>query len=458
MTRDAAVDINTDIEELNARHFVASEGGNVKIFTERYERVLKRFVLDRSSAADFRLLYMNRFVWDQIETRHGVQTKKVPLGHFWLSHHDRRQYRELIFDPTPGAKTDPDVFNLWRGFQIQPKKGDWTLWREHLLHIGSNGDPETFEFLLDWFAYLFRYPHRPAGTAIVWRGRQGSGKGTIPRAIGRILGQHFLPISNVKHLVGNFNAHLRDALLVFSDEAVWAGDKVAEGILKAMITEDTLMLEPKHRDVFSVMNMVHLVMATNNEWAAPVGVDDRRFCIVDVPDTHIGDEIYFRRLYEHFDKGALAAFLFDMLKRKVDRPPVTPRSVMALEAALTQKLHTMPPTWQWFYEKVESGQLLKAKPGWPEDVARTELHEDFLEFATQINLSRRASETLLGISLREMLPWIKSRLAPTSIFESDAKRARLWAIPPLDECRAHFAKALKMPGLFDLRPEDSEDL
>ncbi len=244
--------MNVDIEELNAEHFVASENGPVRIFTERFDRTLARYVLDRSTAADFKLLYSNKFIWDEAITRKGVKRTKVPLGVYWLTHADRRQFKEIVFDPDPRVKPDPDVYNLWRGFAIEGEPGEFPIWNDHLFYVGANGDTDTYEFLLDWFAWMLRHPHRQGETAIVWRGRQGSGKGTIARVMGRVVGQHFVHVHNVKHLVGHFNAHLRDALLVFSDEALWAGDKAAEGILKAMITEPTLMLEPKGRDVFSV--------------------------------------------------------------------------------------------------------------------------------------------------------------------------------------------------------------
>ena len=42
--------------------------------------------------------------------------------------------------------------------------------------------------------------------------------------------------------MGNFNAHLRDAIVVFADEAFLVDDKEAEGVLKAMITEPELTL------------------------------------------------------------------------------------------------------------------------------------------------------------------------------------------------------------------------
>jgi hypothetical protein len=54
---------------------------------------------------------------------------------------------------------------------------------------------------------------------------------------GGLFGRHALTISNQKHLVGNFNAHLMDKAVLFVDEAYWAGDKSGEGVLKNTITQ-----------------------------------------------------------------------------------------------------------------------------------------------------------------------------------------------------------------------------
>ena len=46
-----------------------------------------------------------------------------------------------------------------------------------------------------------------------------------------------MQIFNSKHLVGAFNGHLRNCLLLFADEAFWAGDKQGESVLKGMLTK-----------------------------------------------------------------------------------------------------------------------------------------------------------------------------------------------------------------------------
>jgi hypothetical protein len=51
----------------------------------------------------------------------------------------------------------------------------------------------------------------------------------------RIFGQHGLQIFSSEHLCGKHNAHLQNKLFLFSDEATWAGDHLAERVLKGMI-------------------------------------------------------------------------------------------------------------------------------------------------------------------------------------------------------------------------------
>ena len=74
---------------------------------------------------------------------------------------------------------------------------------------------------------------------------QGAGKGIVARTLGKIFGKHFAHIANGDQLTGRFNASLATSCVVFLDEALWAGDKKGEGVLKALITEPRLSLEAK---------------------------------------------------------------------------------------------------------------------------------------------------------------------------------------------------------------------
>ncbi len=92
----------------------------------------------------------------------------------------------------------------------------------------------------------------------------------------RILGPHFYAIHHTKKLTGNFNSHLKDVILAFADEAFWAGDKQAEGVLKAMITEPFVSIEHKGKDAIQIKNHINICIASNNDWVIPAGMEERR--------------------------------------------------------------------------------------------------------------------------------------------------------------------------------------
>ena len=100
-----------------------------------------------------------------------------------------------------------------------------------------------------------------------------------------------------------------DALFLFLDEAFWAGDKQGEGTLKALITESTLMIEPKGVDSFQMPNRLKILMASNNDWVVPASADERRYFVLDVPDTRKGDKAYFSALAAAIEGDELAALL-----------------------------------------------------------------------------------------------------------------------------------------------------
>lgn len=437
--------IDGRILELNAKHAVICEGGKTVIITERMDTQLRRRVLDRSSANDFQLRYRNRLVSDG--------PRFTPLGKFWLEHPLRRQYDEIVFDPTPGLESRPEVYNLWKGWPHEPHPGKWPLFRKHLFEVGASSDDDIFEFMLDWFARLFQVPQEPAGTAIVWRGTPGSGKGFIARTLGQLVGQYFVHVSRVQHLVGNFNGHLQDALLVFSDEAFWAGDRASEGALKTLITEPTLVVERKGRDAIIVPNRSHVVMATNNDWAVPMGMGDRRFLVVDVPDTYADNRKYFGAIIDELEAGGLKAFFWDMLHRPVDKPPAIPKSATAMGAALTQKTYSMTPVQQWWFAKLEDGHMTPTVDGFGGEIARDELHDDYIRTMAKLNVSRRAAQIELGINLRKMCPDVLSVHRRESL-----GRKRYWVFPSLKACREAFWKVLGMPDYvpWDGQTEDEE--
>src|SRR6202012_4096188 len=133
-----------------------------------------------------------------------------------------------------------------------------------------------------FFAQMVQRPRERLGIALVMRGKMGSGKTKVGEVIGALFPRHWFLVDDPRYVTGQFNAHMMSCLLLQADEAVWAGDKAAEGRLKGLITSRTQMIESKGIDPVQVANFVRVIMTSNEGWVVPAGVDERRFLVLDV--------------------------------------------------------------------------------------------------------------------------------------------------------------------------------
>jgi hypothetical protein len=225
------------------------------------------------------------------------------LGAGGIGHEKRRQYDGIVYAPGADAKTMRGKLNLWTGYGCRPVAGNCNLYLAHLRDNVCSGVEEHFEYLLNWMAYAVQYPGRPGEVAVVMRGKEGVDKGVAAWEFGCLFGPHYRHIFQSGHLTGHFNAHLQQCSVLFADEAFFAGDRSHESILKALITEETLMIEPKGVDTFPVRNCLHLIMSSNNEWVIRAGADARRYFVLTVSDAHKQDHSYFAAIARQMDLG-----------------------------------------------------------------------------------------------------------------------------------------------------------
>jgi hypothetical protein len=269
---------------MNDKYCVVLDGGRTRVLTfEQYSRQIGRHQYVRNVPTflgfqDFQNLHMNKLVTEG--------KKFIPLGQWWLKHPNRRQYEGITFQPG-GANVVDNRLNLWCGWGVEPQRGDWSLMRSHIEEVISHRDEQTAAYILNWLAWAVQHPDERAEVALALLGKRGTGKGVLGNAMCRIFGQHAIHISSADHLGGRFNAHLRDACLLFADEAYWPGDKGAEGTLKRLITEPDLFIEPKGRDAVQIRNMLHVLMGSNENWVVPAGEHERRFAVFNVSECHM---------------------------------------------------------------------------------------------------------------------------------------------------------------------------
>ena len=140
-----------------------------------------------------------------------------------------------------------DVFNLWQGYKVPAEEGDVGPFLHHVRQVLCGGDEAVSKYFLQWLAHMLQKPDEKPSVAILLKSVEGTGKGTLVRPLGEILGQHFVQLNGDNQLTGRFNSIVANRLLVFADEVKLTDSKTADK-LKALISEPTVSMEKKrHR-------------------------------------------------------------------------------------------------------------------------------------------------------------------------------------------------------------------
>jgi len=348
--------------------------------------------------------YANKLV--QTGTDKDGEAAWAPLFDTWMKSPSRRSYSRVVFAPPPLEASDTE-FNLWRGYSVAPAASHAVLpFLEHVRQVICSDDPEWYEYLMNLMALTIQRPGIPTGVAVVMRGLMGAGKGVVLEWLGALVAQHYRHLTKSDQVVGRFNKAIAGKVIVFLDEAFWAGDKREIGALKSLITEKFLEVEPKNIDSFPVRNVAHVFIATNNEWAVPAGLDERRFFALKVADTYskatCADAVrkrYFDRLWTALAHGGAEALLHLLMTRDVstfDRfaVPSTPE-------LRKQQAQTVDGWMRWLYDCVYSEAIVKG--GWP--AQRVEFEELYLAYHTWCESNRKSaiSKVQFGTAIAKYL-------------------------------------------------------
>ena len=440
LTKAAEETAQSAIEEINAKHAVIMIGGKCTVINQTVDPVFNRPDISFSSKGDFLNLYANRKIPNPL-----APTKQISIGKIWWESPDRKQYDGLVFEP---QKDFDGYYNLWRGFSVEPKKGDWSLMEKLIRDAISSGNESRYQYILAWMARILQDPggQRP-GVAFVMRGRQGIGKGVFSTEFGALLSGHFLQVAQAGQVTGRFNTHLKDCVVLFVDEGFWAGDKQAEGVIKNLVTEPTITVEPKGKDLFKVKNNVNIIIASNSDWVVPAGLEERRFFTVDVDDCFKGDYTFFRKLTAQMDNGGREAMLYDL--QKMDISGVNLRDFERTDALLDQILESMSLVQKWWFNQLRRGAIRMVDYGdefgphrdeWPTSASNEQLYDSFEMFVAKIHGYLPIPE-VFGRQLNKLIVPVEIIRPRTP---DGAPRRRLRVIPELTKCREVFEEKLEM--------------
>lgn len=457
---DSVADMSAEakvLKVMNERHAVVSLAGSSFIT----RRTMRRDIRGRSIGTieycmprDMRLMYQNKHITHTVPTANGEATKRANWFDFWVEHPSRREYESVTFAPeSPPVIENADgsqTLNLWEGFALDPEhpgSGDWSLLDRMIFEAVCNGDPQLYEYLLNWIAYSYQHRARPQGVAVVMRGPKGVGKGTLARAWLEPWGIHGAATDDGEDIFGRFNAALEYKCGIFLDEAFWAGDRTMAGKIKARITEPQIRVEQKHQPQRWANNYLKIMIASNDEFVVPATTGERRFVIVDVNRSFKGDHTFWAELNAQLDNGGIQAFFHDMMKRPLGnwRPEA---NRIITDAEREQARYSLGEIADWWIDLLHRGEL----PGQIGDWARSPVWVPISSLRDHFDAylgGRRGDwayqfEQRFGWKLRDVLGGSdlqikKVRLPDTDEFLELPRlgdgRVRCYQIPAIDVCK-----------------------
>lgn len=419
------------VEELNKKHAVVHTS-EFSILTEKPHAFIR-------GAIDFTLeskqSLLNTYENQITNCSDGHQKSKAQI---WLKHPKRREFLDgIVFDPSDNGHKK-NAYNIWKGFAVEPKKGCCNLFKDHIKTIICAGNLHYYRYVWKWLASLIQHPDVIA-TGLVIMGSQGTGKGKFVKTIGKLFGPHFVHLDNLERLLGNFNFHLKNAVLVFGDEAIWGGNKKDIGKLKAMVTEEYAMIEPKGKDPIAVRNFRHFILASNEDWPLHLERDDRRFLVLEISDKRKEDFAYFKAIDAELDNGGLEALLYEL--QNEDISDFNPRELPQNKEAFQVKMSSAPSVELYIYESLNNGCFDIGNPSpdncWKDTIPTHSIFDDYASWCDRQRIASEKQERL-GKALLKLIPSIlKSR--PRVL----GGRQPIYQLPALSRAREEFQKAYK---------------
>ena len=450
--------VSDEVAEFGKYHGVVRLEGQAFIVSREQDDDTGRYKTSLSSEKAMNLVCRNRKYFDG--------RRQTSLFTSWLEDPERITYKNLSFKPIPwliaGDLTLPQTssLNLYQGLSIVPSLGDCSLIKSHIFNIWCRGSEAVYRYVMLWLARMFQVPGERGHTVLLLKSGQGAGKNIIVDMLVQAFGEHATIAVKPNDLVGQFNDSLGTSVLVFANEAVWGGDKTLEGALKTLVTDEEIVIEKKYIPKYRVTNCVHLIMASNNDWAAPIDMDDRRFVVLDLDESRKKDLEYFKTLRAEIKHGGREAFVHELLTLDIagfdprDRPTIEGHQATRFEAVL----RGADSVTQWWIACLSRGEVaivveaefgtMKTKTrkiltdGWeqgPIEIPTGQVFEAYQAWC-QTGRHRVAHETTFGKKLAEMSTATKTRP------RLGDKRVCCYAFENLAVCRATYDQILGFEG------------
>ncbi|MCH7381163.1 DUF5906 domain-containing protein [Acinetobacter higginsii] len=327
--------------------------------------------LEQNMSERFVMLEGTKESWD-VKRRRTVRNDTIKDNfrsgyEVWIKSDSKKMiwFEDLVFNPTMNAKAGQ--INMFDGLPIAPMMTDSDLMIPvksayemclpiiDLLRHTCNQDKEVVMWILKWLAYPLQNQGSKMATSILMHGEiQGAGKSLFFGKVMRdIYGKYCVTLGQ-NGLESIYTDWAEQKLYCLFEEIFNNKSKYGMmGLIKHMITGDTIRIEKKFMSGYEQSNHINCVFLSNDTQPLPLEERDRRFLVVK-PCGKLDDELK-DAVMNCIDSNGIDAFYTFLLQLDMDgftthtEPPVTDAKRDIIQYGL--------PSWKLFYQKWSTDEL-----------------------------------------------------------------------------------------------------
>ncbi|OOY22503.1 hypothetical protein BMI91_19670 [Thioclava sediminum] len=208
--------------------------------------------------------------------------------------------------------------NTWKAPSVKPAKGDASMMLDHMLYL-CNGNKEQAGHLADWLAYTYQNPGKKITHApLIISNYQGVGKDTLSIAMSRVIGEsNAYWVQDEAVSEGRYH-FMKAAQLVIIPEVMCGDRRDIANKFKPLITQPTVEINEKHVKPYTVQNTANFLMYSNQENAAYIEDNDRRYFVV-ICKQKPRSPSYYVDLYDYINGDDIASFAHFLATRDLSK-------------------------------------------------------------------------------------------------------------------------------------------
>lgn len=247
----------------------------------------------------------------------GENGKQVPAVLEWARWPHRRMVTSLTYEPGQ-EKFINGSLNDWRGWGCKPRRGEVSNFLEVIKSI------DGWEWLIKWLAYPIQYPGTKLNTAVLlWSATTGTGKTFIGSIMQDIYGKSNTVTITSDDLHDERLSWLKNTQFILGEEVSSAGRRSDTGVLKHIITGETVRVNEKYQPAYVIPNKANCMFNSNYPDAVRIERGDRRFWVglLDTPRP----QSFWDALDKWRRNGGAASFMY-YLQHNVSLKGFNPRA------------------------------------------------------------------------------------------------------------------------------------